>query len=308
MINPYFKEKFPFAYNYFSTLLELKKQNKRSFCQALVFEGTDTAGQYLFALELARNLNCHTQEENCLCTNCKWIKTYCHPAVNNVSQIHFKGEGDETKTMISTKQVLEIEKNLSLLSDYHRFFIFFSSQNKNLSEDKKREFEKLGYSSDIQYTIDPLDLKTFHYASPNALLKSIEEPPKNTTFVFLTNSRENILPTIVSRCQVFKLAGRKTSFNYDKITDILNKYPNIDYENAIDISSSLYEFIKNGNINLDELLNQILQYFSDLYKTNFSNKILNDINLTNNAIKMYKASMQDKIVLDTLFLQIARGY
>ena len=58
MINTYFKDKFPFAYNYFSTLLELVKNKQRQFPQALIFEGADTENQYLFALELARILNC----------------------------------------------------------------------------------------------------------------------------------------------------------------------------------------------------------------------------------------------------------
>ena len=37
--------------------------------------------------------------------------------------------------------------------------------------------------------------------SANALLKTLEEPPANTTFVLLGTSTDVILPTIVSRCQ-----------------------------------------------------------------------------------------------------------
>ena len=39
-------------------------------------------------------------------------------------------------------------------------------------------------------------------ASANALLKSIEEPPAGVTFILLAVTREAVLPTIVSRCQV----------------------------------------------------------------------------------------------------------
>lgn len=39
-------------------------------------------------------------------------------------------------------------------------------------------------------------------ASANALLKSLEEPPSGVTFILLGTTREAILPTIVSRCQV----------------------------------------------------------------------------------------------------------
>ena len=38
-------------------------------------------------------------------------------------------------------------------------------------------------------------------SSANALLKTLEEPPKGVTFILLGTSSETILPTIVSRCQ-----------------------------------------------------------------------------------------------------------
>lgn len=36
--------------------------------------------------------------------------------------------------------------------------------------------------------------------SSNALLKTLEEPPERTIFILLTNHREKILPTLLSRC------------------------------------------------------------------------------------------------------------
>ena len=40
----------------------------------------------------------------------------------------------------------------------------------------------------------------------NALLKSIEEPPEGTIFLLVSSSLEALLPTIVSRCQIMRLA------------------------------------------------------------------------------------------------------
>ncbi len=39
----------------------------------------------------------------------------------------------------------------------------------------------------------------------NKLLKSIEEPPPNTLFILVAESEEQILPTILSRCQLVKI-------------------------------------------------------------------------------------------------------
>ena len=163
MLDKFFENKFPFVFSYFSTLLEFVEKKERKFPQSLIFEGTDTKTQYLFALELARILNClNDKSSSCDCINCKWIKTHSHPAVNNVSQIHFKGEGDEAKTVISVKQAREIEKSLTLSSDYHRFFIFFSSGEKEYLENELRCFEKLGYDLNINFSIEPLNYSTFH--------------------------------------------------------------------------------------------------------------------------------------------------
>ena len=314
MINEFFKNKFPFSYNYFSNLLELVFEGKREFPQALIFEGTDTSVQYLFALELARILNCTKEKNNtCDCLNCQWIKTHSHPAINNVSEIHFKGEDDTSKTVISAKQAREIEKNLMLASDYHRFFIFFSSNEKEYQENELINFEKLNYNSNINYSIDPITNQTFHSTTPNALLKSIEEPPKRTTFIFLTKSREDILPTIVSRCLVFKLSGEKQKTNYDEIANIFSSYPNINYKNAFEISDNLQKYIKENSIQIETCLNKLLEYLKDLMKHNIQNneycaKINSDIHIINEAIKHSRANISEKNILDTMLLKIARGY
>jgi DNA polymerase-3 subunit delta' len=39
----------------------------------------------------------------------------------------------------------------------------------------------------------------------NKLLKILEEPPKNTFFILITNSIQDVLPTIISRCQISTL-------------------------------------------------------------------------------------------------------
>lgn len=311
MLNPLFKEKFEFAHNYFSELLNLVFENKRKFPQALIFEGADTKTQYLFALELARILNCEKDRSiDCDCINCKWIRTHSHPAINNVSEIHFKGEGDESKTVISAKQAREVEKSLLLSSDYHRFFIFFSSGEKEYDPFELKIFQDLNYSTDINFEIKPLNYSTFHTTTPNALLKSIEEPPQRTTFVFLTKSREEILPTIVSRCQIFKLSGLKEKLDYGDILPLISSYPNIDYKTAFDISDNIQKYIKENETKLELVLNKILEYLKDLLKQNpqMTLKINQDIKIINDAIKQNRANMSDKIILDTMFLRLARGY
>lgn len=49
----------------------------------------------------------------------------------------------------------------------------------------------------------------------NAFLKTLEEPPKHAVFILATTEKHKIIPTILSRCQIF-------DFNRIGITDIAN--------------------------------------------------------------------------------------
>ncbi len=51
----------------------------------------------------------------------------------------------------------------------------------------------------------------------NALLKTLEEPPENTTFILLGTSTDVILPTIVSRCQCVPFRMLSTAESADAV-------------------------------------------------------------------------------------------
>ncbi len=40
-------------------------------------------------------------------------------------------------------------------------------------------------------------------AAFNAFLKTLEEPPKHAIFILATTEKHKIIPTILSRCQIF---------------------------------------------------------------------------------------------------------
>ena len=307
MINDYFQGKSPFCHNYCSSLLEQVANNKRNFPQALIFEGNDTKLQYFFSLELAIELNKITGNNS---FDEKWIKTYSHPAINLISQIHGKPDDDTTKTVISVKQARNIETSLKLTSDYYRFFIFFSSQEYNYSDNELIEYSNIGYQDNIDFSIEPLKYDTFNIAAVNTLLKSVEEPPKNTSFIFLTNSKENILPTITSRCQVFKLNSNLNNDNYSEVSDIIQLYQNINIQNAYQIADKIFDFAKDRQLSVIEILEKINLFLKDAIIQNQSNynKCMSDIKIINQVQKMIKANVSEKLAVETMVFRIARGY
>ena len=46
-------------------------------------------------------------------------------------------------------------------------------------------------------------------SSANAILKILEEPPDNTTFILVTDYKADLLPTILSRCQCLDFPALK---------------------------------------------------------------------------------------------------
>jgi DNA polymerase-3 subunit gamma/tau len=57
------------------------------------------------------------------------------------------------------------------------------------------------------YIIDEVHMLST--AAFNALLKTLEEPPPHVKFIFATTESHKVLPTIVSRCQRFRISAHR---------------------------------------------------------------------------------------------------
>lgn len=304
MINPIFK-KYDFLYNYFETWF----QSKKRFPQSLVFEGLDTLSQYFFTLELARIINCEKDKSpDCNCTNCRWIKENKHPSIVNVTPLDFKE--DNTKTVISVKQIEKITSIINESSDYHRFFIFSNAKNLPLSPIQANEiknYSNAGFSLDKENWYPyPLNRKILQEEASNALLKSTEEAPNGVTFVFLTDTKEDIIQTIVSRSLVFKLASKREKNNID-LSEFLEDYPNLNIEKAIEKAYLFTE--KQAALNLDmiDILDCFQEEFLNMLKLNLNLKdfIIEDIKKIQTAKKQISALVSPKYAIESLFISLS---
>ena len=315
MINEILKSKFPFVSNYFETLI---KNNIDRFPQSIVFEGSDIIAQYMFAAELSRILNCTGEIKNpdCTCINCNWIREIKHPSVNIVSPINFKD--DSSKTVISIAQAKKVTSSLSETCDYHRVFIFCDAKIKQRSAAENAsvlEYKNLGTGfPEENWTPLPLNMKVFKAEASNSLLKSIEEPPERTTFIFLTKSREDLISTIVSRSNVFKLTGGKDSISVplsDDFKTALRGYPNLTVQEALEAAYDIENILKSTEIDIFDFLNEFQGYILEFLKNNINNNnaakmFEHHIKLVQTAKKRLGASMSAKVVLESLFLSIAQ--
>jgi DNA polymerase-3 subunit delta' len=129
------------------------------------------------------------------------------------------------------------------------------------------EVNKKPYESDkkvlILYRCDKLTTQ-----AQNALLKTIEEPPKGVYLILLSDSLEVILDTIKSRCQIYKLTplNKEDILLYieDKYADLTSEDKKSALAYSAGVPGKVDRFI--GDENLKSLRDICIELFEDILK------------------------------------------
>lgn len=138
---------------------------------AYIIEGAYGVGKTDFALFCAAAILCKNVPRPCkVCNSCKKIFTLSHP------DLHIYG--GESGKPVTMKEVRELITSSVLLPN---------------DGDNKIYIIKLAHK--------------MRPDTQNAILKIFEEPPKSTVMFLLTEKKEALLPTIISRGRLITLAG-----------------------------------------------------------------------------------------------------
>lgn len=249
-------QKYPKLLKYFENGIQDENKN---ISHCLLFWGPDIKSQCELALEVARLLNCSKDgEEACDCLNCRWIKEQTHPAVKIYTRLDFKdGTDDEDSTKgkknINISQAKSIINELAVTSDYHRVYIFCDR--------------------DDDGNLLPLNQVNFPETTSNALLKTFEEPPKNTTFIFLTNDKTDIISTVVSRAQSFFVPSKlEDNCTYNLVESAISNYWQIERGKVLDFENNILKLMSENEPM--EIFIQIQNYMLATMKANSENKQL----------------------------------
>ncbi|AAZ53634.2 DNA polymerase III subunit delta' [Mesomycoplasma hyopneumoniae] len=174
----------------------------------------------------------------------------------------------------------------------HKYEIFlYDIFDKNLSKQEFLEdINKLYFSTfaDSQSKIFILkNIEKTHISLLNSLLKILEDPPKSTYFLLIAKSQNLVIPTIVSRCQVFwftefdRQKDLKKKLDQWKETPYNSVYAKIfsNFETAI---TSIAKISENDLVKFESL-------FNNLAKKKFEFLIfLNNILTKENALILVK--------------------
>lgn len=155
--------------------VDLLKSHLRSgnLRHAYLITGPDGTGRRTLALKFAQAINCLNPEAiDVPCNECKSCLQFTKMAHPDLSVV----EAEAPSGFIKVNQIRELQRNLHL-SPYeakYRIALLLDFENSNPS-------------------------------AANALLKTLEEPPPQVILVLTAESRERLLPTIVSRCEEVRL-------------------------------------------------------------------------------------------------------
>lgn len=228
---------------------------------AIMIEGENSASNLKLAEYIACAAVCEESVKPCgTCRHCHLADVGSHPDIATITAL-------EGKKNLSVDQIRELraEAFVKPHSAEHRVFIIEDASKMNPQ-------------------------------AQNALLKVLEEPPKNVIFILLVPSKTMLLDTIISRCVLLSLLSTKSDDNAhidtaNKFIDLLlsgSEYEMLALLTPLEKSRSEAEaFLKTLSLcvadrlkkgtgharALDKLFNDI-KYYLDLLATNINLSLL----------------------------------
>lgn len=234
-------------------LAELVHQNRLS--HALLFLGKAGAGALPLAVAFAQFVVCDKNKqgeqpethglfgaetstaplqsnEACgVCPACMKAAKFIHPDIHFSYPVIPKKAGDKP---LSTQYISEWRSFLDSqpYGNVFDWLQFIGAENKqgNITAHECNDINhKLSLKSfESGYKILIMWMPEYLGNEGNKLLKLIEEPPTNTLFVLVAESDSQILPTILSRCQLVKIPTIENHY----IAEALQVKKGLDAENA----------------------------------------------------------------------------
>lgn len=196
-----------------------------TFSHAYLFSGSKGTGKTSTAKIFAKAINCHNNIKGEVCDICETCINVNNE--NGVDILEIDGASNN-----GVDEIRSIRNNINLLPMNAKYKV---------------------------YIIDEVHMLTT--SAFNALLKTLEEPPKHIIFILATTEPYKVLPTIISRCQWFEFKKINVEASTNHFVKILNN-EKIEFE---------IEAINELAILSDGSLRDGLNYLEKIF--NYSNKI-----------------------------------
>lgn len=192
-------------YNIKKNLIKTVFENRISHAQ--LFSGKSGYEHLKLALAYAQFVNCLNPQPDDSCGKCLSCIKYNKLQHPDLHLAFPTTTGEKSIDVINTFRT-ELLKN-PYLTEQEWALKISKEPNKQLkirAEDARDIIHRLSYKAyEAKYKVQIIWLPEYLQKEGNVLLKLIEEPPDNTLILLVTNDIDNILPTILSRCQLIKV-------------------------------------------------------------------------------------------------------
>ncbi len=260
---------------------------KNKLANSYLFIGKDNNINLQIANSIAKILNCSENKDSISepcghCTNCTWIEKNEHPQ----AFIPVNPDTKSKKEQIKIDSIRELLNSLQMTSDSFKV-IFFQSSN----------------------------LNSLPAESCNLLLKTVEETPGRTLFIFANPSRQDILPTILSRSQTIYINKK-----YNSIKEVPNFETNIqipenqpadcfskDKRTSLEKADKAKSLLTKNNITLNDYLQWLALVNYEESKYTYQKKYCLLYENLSTAYLRSKAFIQSKVILEDLFLNLTES-
>jgi len=265
----------------------IKSVNEGRIPHAQLFTGQEGTGKLALTIAYAQYISCHNKGEfdSCgVCPSCHKFSKLIHPDLHFVFPIVLsekKSDSDDDKGpsgklsdafMVQWREVLLANPYITE-SDWYEMIGAGNKQGiigTTESSDVIRKLSLKSYESDYKTMIIWLPERMNQQAA-NKLLKLIEEPPLNTTFLMVSENPAQLLKTILSRTQIIKVPP----IHRDSIALALVDRYQMNPSRANDISRiSNGSYRKAMELVSVEVENQYFPFFRQLMRLCYGNDVL----------------------------------
>ena len=282
-------------------LIQTVADNRVSHAQ--LFLSSSGSGALPLAIAYAQYINCLDKSavDSCgVCSSCRKYARYIHP------DLHFSYPFFASKDIKIAVDVLDEWRNMLLHDPYFDLDIWRSqlhAENKqaniNIAEchDIIKKLSYKAFEGETKVLI--LWLPEFLDKEGNALLKIIEEPPKNTLFLLVANNQEQILSTLLSRTQIVKIP---------KLPDATIEQYLVEKHALSEQQAKEYSFLADGNLIDAKLLveqtqNDHAEKFAEWLRMGYSNKGLDLIAFVDQAASWGRENQKNFLKYGISFLR-----
>lgn len=221
---------------------EVKSKLKQSvktgrISHALLFSCNEGSYGLPLAIAFATYIQCEnrTDSDSCgTCSSCRKHQKFIHPDLHFsypvVKLKKIKDRSTRSTDYIQQWREALINNPYMGLNDWYNAMGVENKQGYLSVEESADILRKMSLKSfESEYKIQIIWFpEKMRLETANKLLKIIEEPPMHTLFLLVTNQRDQLLPTILSRTQLIKVPP----LNVSELSDFLATQYNLDQRAA----------------------------------------------------------------------------